>query len=68
MYKNNVDVSDLNVQLQILPDIIKKVMPPVKIVTSIHNIQGSKLSSHSGATVQRLYSDFTAVFNLKNTH
>ena len=52
MYKNDVDVSDLNVLLQILPDIIKKVMPPVKIVTSIHTIQGSKFSSHSGATVQ----------------
>jgi len=38
VYKNDV-VSDLNVHLQILPDIvIKKAMPSVKIVTSIQHI------------------------------
>ena len=37
MYNNEVDVSDLNVKLQILAD-IKTVMPSVMIVTSIHTI------------------------------
>ena len=37
MYNNEVDVSDLNVKLQILPD-IKTTMPSVMIVTSIHSI------------------------------
>ena len=37
-FGDDIDMSELNVQLPLLHDIIKKAMPEVRIVTSIHTI------------------------------
>ena len=37
-FRDDIDMSELNVQLPLLHDIIKKAIPEVRIVTSIHTI------------------------------
>ena len=54
-FKDDIDMSELNVQLALLPDIIKKVTPEVRIVTSALTICDAMHSNECSKKCYPLY-------------